>query len=220
MKTGSPSISMPEAGGEASAAAAAGDTDERLLARFVAGEVGALGELAERYEGQLLGLATGLMNGRRDLAEEVVQEAWVRVIRYGAGFEGASSFRTWVYRIVINRCRDVSQRERSRGTRAREAMTETAARVNTGEVADGQSDGLGDERVREAVAGLPAGTRLILLLCYHRGLTHMQAAEVLDLPVGTLKSRLSAALAELRAVLGAAGDGAGADGKIERSAAR
>ena len=80
--------------------------DEHLLARFGAGEVGALGVLAERHEGHLVGLATGLLDGRGDVAQDVVQGAWLRVIRYGKRFEGRSSFRTWMYRIVINGCRD------------------------------------------------------------------------------------------------------------------
>jgi RNA polymerase sigma-70 factor (ECF subfamily) len=57
--------------------------------------------------------------------------------------------------------------------------------------------------LRTAVGRLDEDRRLVVLLCYHAGMTHAQAAEILDLPLGTLKSRLHAALTELRAMLGA-----------------
>jgi len=176
--------------------------DEHLLARFGAGEVGGLGVLAERHEGHLVGLATGLLDGRGDVAQDVVQGAWLRVIRYGKRFEGRSSFRTWMYRIVINGCRDVR-------ARARELGSEPLPADALGEEAPEAENplrlvaaGAAHEQVRAALRGLSPPVRLLLLLCYHRGLTHPQAAEVMGIPVGTLKSRLNAALSELRTVLG------------------
>src|SRR5512139_3993128 len=80
-------------------------TDEQLVKDFVSGRRAALGELARRYERPLLGLARGLLGGRDDLACDAIQETWVRVIRFAGQFAGASSFRTWVYRIAINQCR-------------------------------------------------------------------------------------------------------------------
>jgi RNA polymerase sigma-70 factor (ECF subfamily) len=165
-------------------------TDEHLLARFAAGDRSALGELASRHENSLVGLATGLLDGRRDLAQDAVQEAWVRVIKYAHSFAGQSSFRTWMFRIVINRCRDVRAGLKTAPVGVPvQAVTEGPLRLVTGER---------DEDVRAALQRVAPSVRLLLLLCYHRGLTHPQAADVLGIPVGTLKSRLSAALAELR----------------------
>ncbi|HWL95056.1 MAG TPA: sigma factor, partial [Phycisphaerae bacterium] len=82
-------------------------SDEQLLAEFVAGRKAALGELARRHESSLLGLACGLLGGREDLARDAVQETWMRVVRFAGGFHGRSCFKTWVYRIAVNQCRDI-----------------------------------------------------------------------------------------------------------------
>src|SRR5262245_49789742 len=82
-------------------------TDEQLLTRFVKGDRNSLGELARRYELPLLGLTCGMLGGRRELAMDVVQETWIRVIRFAHTFNNASRVKTWLYRIAINQCRDV-----------------------------------------------------------------------------------------------------------------
>lgn len=173
-------------------------SDEELLRAFVAGKRdggAALGELARRHERELLGLACGMLDGDRDGAMEAVQDAWVRVIRYGAGFRAGSSVRTWLYRVVINRCVDM------RRARARDALP-----LN-GSVEASQGPTLADTSgLRRAMRVLSDDQRLILLLCHHRGLTNEQAAEVLGIPVGTLKSRQHAAITELRAVLRQGGE--------------
>ncbi|MCH8805838.1 MAG: hypothetical protein IH986_07100, partial [Planctomycetes bacterium] len=77
-----------------------GISDEQLLERFVKRkDRTALAALAQRHERALLGLAGGLLGGRRELACDAVQETWLRVIRYGESFNGRSSFKTWLYRI-------------------------------------------------------------------------------------------------------------------------
>lgn len=187
-------------------------TDEQLLTRFNRGDRSALGLLAARYENSLVGLATGLLNGRADLAHDAVQESWVRVIKYAKSFAGQSSFKTWMFRIVINNCR--SMREAARTTPSPSLLGEggggsatpgAGASRSTPKTPDSPlrlvAPEVDVEEVIAALASLPAQTRLLLLLCYHRGLTHPQAADVLGIPVGTLKSRLHAALTELRADL-------------------
>ena len=79
--------------------------DRQILQRVAGGEHGALGELAARHEAALLGLARGLLGGSTDLAEEAVQDAWVRVLSRAGSFNGDASVKTWLFRIVINRCR-------------------------------------------------------------------------------------------------------------------
>ncbi len=177
-------------------------SDEQLLAAFVAGRRAALGELAQRYERSLLGLATGLLGGRRDLACDAVQETWLRVIRFAEKFGGRSRFKTWVYRIAVNQCGTL----RANGvltvkTEVEKAAATTPARGPGPERTAAAADQT--QMVRQAVERLPVDRRLVILLCYHSGLTHEQAAEILEIPLGTLKSRLHAALAELRASLSA-----------------
>lgn len=186
-------------------------TDEQLLTRFTRGDRAALGLLAARYENSLVGLATGLLSGRADLAQDAVQESWVRVIKYAKSFAGQSSFKTWMFRIVINNCRSMREARmtpspsllgESGGGSATpgEGALKAASRSPNSHLRLVAPE-VDPEEVIAALASLPAQTRLLLLLCYHRGLTHPQAADVLGIPVGTLKSRLHAALTELRADL-------------------
>lgn len=163
-------------------------SDEELLRAFTSGERAAIGELALRYEALLVGFARGLLDGRVDLARDAVQDMWVRAIRWAGAYSGRSSVKTWLYRILVNCCHDVRRKEARRESRPPAQAVES----------------------RSAQVGLPAALerltpdhRLLVLLCYHRGLSHEDAAAVLEIPVGTLKSRLHAILKSLREALGA-----------------
>ncbi|MFH1747283.1 MAG: sigma-70 family RNA polymerase sigma factor [Planctomycetota bacterium] len=172
-------------------------TDEQLLGEFQAGKNAALAELARRYEQALLGLTSGLLGGRRELACDAVQETWLRVIRFGNQFMGRSSFKIWLYRIAVNQCRTL-QTTRSEPD-VGDAVKDQADNDNPPERASHAADR--NHTLQSAIARLEPDRRLVVLLCYHTGMTHAQAAEILEVPVGTLKSRLHAALNDLRASL-------------------
>jgi RNA polymerase sigma-70 factor, ECF subfamily len=167
-------------------------SDESLMEQFVRGDRAGLAALAERHERLLLGLARGLLSGREDLALDAVQETWVRVIRFAGGFEGRSAVRTWLTRILVNQCRSM------RGM-LRRGMGELGG--GDGGRASEAGSSPSDERLWRALEGLGEGPREVVLLCYHHGLTHEMVAEVLEVPVGTVKSRLHAGLRDLRAAL-------------------
>ena len=168
-------------------------SDELLLARFNRGDRAALGQLASRYERPLLGLTLGIVGGRRDQALDAVQDTWVRVIRFAKGFKEGSTVKTWLYRVAINAAKDA----RSRASRMR---LQTGEPSELADVSEPVSE-LG-RTVRDTVNSLSEDRRLLVLLCYHQELTHVQVAEVLGVPAGTVKSRLHAALIELREKLG------------------
>ncbi len=182
-----------------SASTDAKKTDEQLLAEFLSGRQAAVGELARRYERPLLGLALGLLGRRPDLACDAVQETWVRVIRFGKQFMGNSSFKTWLYRIGLNQCRSLLH---ARGGGNADGPLDVLPAHGDGPEQAAQTTDR-DGVLRDAVGQLDSDKRAVVLLCYHNGLTHEQAAEILEVPLGTLKSRLHAALTELRAALGA-----------------
>jgi RNA polymerase sigma-70 factor, ECF subfamily len=168
------------------------DPDFPLLQRFCRGDSAALGELASRYEQPLLGLAFGIVSNR-ELARDAVQDMWIRVIRGAPQFQASSTVRTWMYRILINRAITL-----------RQAAGKKRAAILPDDLPDARPSAEIDEadRIRAAVRELPDNQQLILLLSYHEGLTHESAADVLGVPLGTLKSRLHAALTALRARLG------------------
>ena len=171
------------------------EPDETLLQQFRDGEKSALGELARRYEPALLGLASGLLDGRTDMARDAIQETWLRVIRFADKFNNRSSFKTWLYRIAINQCRTTKSKSVSRGVLTTVSVSEPA----TPEPATSTPTDL--SWLRDQVHNLSPDKRTVLLLCYHDGMTHQQAADILEVPLGTLKSRLHAALTTLRAAL-------------------
>lgn len=183
--------------GDSAAMPRSDQTDEQLLGAFARGDDAALGELAERYEGALLALARGIV-GRDDLASDAVQDAWLRVIRAAKCFDGRSSFKTWVYRIVINRCLDV----RANAARAAANGLHHASGVGSGaNASDHAATGERLDQLREAMRALEPGQRVILMLCYQDRVGHDAAAQILGIPVGTLKSRLHGALESLRAAM-------------------
>ena len=118
----------------------------------------------------------------------------MRVIRYGHSFNGRSGLKTWLYRITVNCCRDIhsgTTPERRPYPKAQPAV----ACPDPGQVPIIEER---DDALYEAVGRLSDAGRELVLLCYHDGLTHKQAAEVLEIPLGTLKSRLHAVLEQLR----------------------
>jgi RNA polymerase sigma-70 factor (ECF subfamily) len=182
---------------QASTPAHAPDSDEALILRFAQGDDSAFATLAPRYEQLLLGVALGLLNRRRDLAAEAVQEAWVRVIRHAGTFDASGSAKAWLYRITINCCRELWRREQ-RSTANTHATEQPIEDTRPDAHADPTTT---SDELNRALNAMDHESREILLLCCHRGLTHEQAASVLDIPVGTLKTRLYRELRTLRAAL-------------------
>lgn len=174
-------------------------TDEQLLAAYAAGDQAALGLLADRHELALLGLARGILGSRTE-ALDAVQEAWVRVIRFAGAFKGHSSVKTWLYRIVINECANLlNARRRVWGPSvANGGSSPGDAGSAGGSTASGTPTFDEFDDIRRAVDELDGPKRVVVMLCYSAGVPHELAAEILGLPLGTLKSRLHAALTTLR----------------------
>lgn len=166
-------------------------SDEQLLARFSAGHDDALGELASRHELAMLGLARGLLSNEH-LAREAVQETWVRVIRFAYSYDGRASVKTWMYTILTNKCRDLGKVEHARSRRERKRQP-PASKPRTQRI---------DPRIVQAVSELEEPGRETLILCFCKGLTHAQAAEILNVPIGTIKSRIHKAMTRLRERIG------------------
>lgn len=170
--------------------------DRELLTRFLRGDDDALAALASRYEPAMLGLARSFLRGRADLAADAVQDAWLRAIRSAKTYSGEAGVKTWLYRILINRCHDLRESEARHNT-----LAENKAHNDPQTPPDSPVLAESDPALQRALESLPEERRTILLLCYHRGMTHEHAAAVLGIPLGTLKSRLHAALKELRTIL-------------------
>ncbi|MCK4871412.1 MAG: RNA polymerase sigma factor [Phycisphaerales bacterium] len=177
-------------------------SDEALLHAFCNGDRDALGELAERYERPLLGMALGLAGGSRTVACELVQETWLCVIRSARSYRRRSSVKTWLYTILINRGRSWYAAQRGKAVHA---CLDVHHSASDSTAAPDASIRRSEQRARltEALDQLPPARREVLVLCYHHDMTHEMAAEILRIPLGTLKSRLHSGLQELRQQLAA-----------------
>jgi RNA polymerase sigma-70 factor (ECF subfamily) len=177
------------------------ETDEsRLIARLRAGEPDALGELFRRLGGAMTTLASSMLRDR-DEANDVVEDALLRVHRAAAGFRGERGLRTWVLRIVANLCRDRLRRRRFIAPVSEDEDPFERAGLALDPV-PGWDVSLDRDvlarAVERALSDLPADQREVVVMRYRLGLSHAEIMEALGLPEGTVKSRLARALSALR----------------------
>jgi RNA polymerase sigma-70 factor (ECF subfamily) len=169
-----------------------GVADEVLVWRVAqSGDERALSELYDRYAGLIYGAGIRYL-GDRALAEELVQDVFTGVWRGAAGFDPSrASFATWIYRITRNRATDLIRRRRARvRTVGGEAHPE-AEEDPTGELSRSFD-------VASALSRLSPSHREVLILAYFRGLSQSEISRRTGTPLGTVKSRTTAALRALR----------------------
>lgn len=172
--------------------------DELLVLQSQTGDAAALKTLIERWQPRLGRLAWRL-TGERDAARDTVQDAWLAIVRGLHRLDDPARFRSWAYRIVRNKCADWTRRRVVRRSAAKEMRANTAAVCAA---PSHETDSTGDAaRLRGALADLPAEQRAILSLHYLDGMGLAAIARVLDVPSGTVKSRLFHARNRLKQML-------------------
>lgn len=193
--------------------------DEELLDRLRQGQRDVFGALVRRYERELYGYLRRYL-GDDDLADDVFQNTFVQVFLKIGQYEPGRPARPWLYAIATNQAIDALRRR----NRRIDQRTETASVTDE----DGEPRPLFEvlvardaappdqadhaetrERVRAAVDRLPDLLRQVILLAYFQGLKYSDVAAALDIPVGTVKSRLHAAVAKLAEIWAAAADAPG-----------
>jgi RNA polymerase sigma-70 factor, ECF subfamily len=170
------------------------DVADEVLVRRVAqsGDERALSELYDRYAGLVYGVGMRYL-GDRSLAEDLVQEVFTAVWRGAAGFDPElASFATWMYRITRNRATDVIRRRRARvRTVGGASHPELSEPDPTGELSRSFD-------VASALSRLSPAHREVLTLAYYHGLSQSEISSRTNTPLGTVKSRTTAALRALR----------------------
>ncbi len=192
-------------------------TDEQLMLLCAAGNEDAFEELYDRYKEKLFSFIRQYV-GNRHTAEDIFQETFFRVVKYGGRFNQRKKFSSWAYTIAANLCRDELKRRRRR---PKEVSLEGKIRYKSEEnsgielkeniPAKGQNpreELETDEvknRVNEAVARLPALYRTPLELNVRHEFKYREVARILKLPLGTVKSRIHKAVQMLKEDIGTGG---------------
>ena len=179
------------------------DDGDRLARRFREGDVAAFATLVDLYQERLYRVAYRIV-GRTDDALDVVQDALVKLHGSIASWDERAAFFSWAYRIVTNLAID-NLRRRGRDRRAREEIalerSEAVYDVPPPDLDAGDVRALVG-RAREAIEALPPKQRAIVALRHYEGLSLKEIAEIRSCAVGTVKSTLHQAFANLRRVLG------------------
>ncbi len=179
-----------------------GSEDESLAERVrSSGDVAAFSMLVIRYRGRLVALARRMLPGSSsDEAEDMAQEAFVAAYAKRTSFRKGEPFRPWLYKIAVNRCLD-----RLRALSRRPVTIEISSLSEPKTFGNGPEELLlsteNEARLQAAVAALPPKLRVVFVLRHLDDLSYDEIAAATGLPLGTVKTHLFRARAELRTAL-------------------
>jgi len=177
--------------------------DSELLIRYMAGEEDAFRELVSRYKNSLYAFLRRFLN-RQELVEDVFQETFLQLYISKESFDMTRPLRPWLFTIAANKAKDALRKMQ------RQSSIELGAIADAGDVSIDDVVNLLDSykttpveevskdetarRVREIIANMPEKLRGILILAYFEQFSYKQMAEILSIPIGTVKSRLHTAV--------------------------
>lgn len=177
-------------------------TDEQIFARYIEGDKTAFDELVERYYKQIYRFLVRF-TGRPHLAEDLIQDVFVKVYRSASTFDSSKKFRPWLYSIAANRARDAL---RSAGRSEKQIFIQKNAgddeQMSLEHLLPGSPSSPDmqmiaqetSEKVKAALQEMPDNLREILILAYYDQMPYKEIADSLGIPLGTVKSRLHKAV--------------------------
>jgi RNA polymerase sigma-70 factor (ECF subfamily) len=185
-------------------------SDEELMLRYRDGDKAAFETLYERYEKPLFDFIYRMVMNDSD-TENLFQETFHRVVRSRKKYQASAQFKTWLFQIAMNLCRDRMRRMKHR---SHLSLNSPVASQNDGclelqelisdpapDVAKSVEAGELESLVKGAVASLPEDEHLVVILKEYEGLKFSEIAEIMNCPVGTLKSVNHRAQERLRKIL-------------------
>ena len=177
------------------------DPDGDLVTRWKAGDESAFESLIRRHEGRVFGLLMRMLGNRED-AQDVAQEAFISLHRHGHRFRHDARFSTFVYRVAANAALNRRRTLGRKNARLRKLQTRQAAGDDLPATPrDPESAAFGAQvqvRVQDALLQLPTDLRAATILYDIEGLSYKEIAAVLEIPEGTVKSRIHRARSALR----------------------
>jgi RNA polymerase sigma-70 factor (ECF subfamily) len=187
-------------------------SDEQIVERALTGDAEAFGEIVQRWERRIFALSFGML-GREEDARDATQETFLAAFQNLRAFRGEAKVSSWLHRIAVNQCITRQRRARVRNESALDVEEERDARNFSSPLR--YSPARVVERrertaaVRLAVNSLPIDLRQVVVMKEFEELTFQEIADVLDLPLSTVKSRLYTALKQLQMRLQKFGNQAG-----------
>jgi RNA polymerase sigma-70 factor (ECF subfamily) len=181
--------------------------DYVLIERAQKGDRSALDTLVRKHERRAYQYAYRLTSNPEEAAD-VVADAFVRVYSALQNFKGQSAFTTWLYRILTNCYLDIRKKEKTRQTLSLETTLQSGDGEMERQIEDDEPDphtlferGERERAVTCAVGLLPEYQRAMIVMYHSESMSYEEIAEALDLPIGTVKSRLNRARLSLRQLL-------------------
>ena len=176
--------------------------DSDLVKRFIGGDVTAFETLVARYEKPIFNFVRRTV-GPREEVEDITQETFIRVYQRVNNLRDVTSFRSWLWAIAVNLCKDHAKRLRYRSHLSIEdssySSSEPACAVSVDrQLEDAETKAIVDKSIR----ALRPDIRMVVVLREYVGLSYQKIAQAVGCPLGTVKSRLFLARQELRKNLG------------------
>lgn len=170
--------------------------DDRLIARVKTGDFTGFEELYKRHSSFVFALLLRMLHNRAD-AEDLLQEIFLQAHGKLPSFEGRSAFRTWLYRLTVNRCLDHLRSRRSKEQARTDPMADFSDQLGVYHAASGTRS----LELERAISLLPPSTRAAFLLHDVEGYDHREVGDILGIATGTSKSLVHRARMKLREAL-------------------
>lgn len=177
--------------------------EQELLSRYAAGDRDAFQQLVTRYKDPLYAFLRRFLN-QTSLIEEAFQETFLQLYRSRESFDKSKALRPWLYTIAANKAKDVLRKQQRQDTVSLGAMAEPTElsvddvvnSLKSYEITpyDEAEKAERAERVRQIIADMPENLKEILILAYFEQFSYKQMADMLSIPIGTVKSRLHTAI--------------------------
>ena len=177
------------------------ENDEKLVELALKNQPDAFGEIVRRWERKIFALCFGML-GRDEEAKDAVQDTFIAAYRNLGGFRGEAKVSSWLHRIAVNQCLTKKRRAKTRGETGLEDENEDQNNAFFAPSAlSPASQTEQNERlkaVRMAVNALPTDLRQVIVMKEFEELTFQEIADILELPLSTVKSRVYTALKQLK----------------------
>jgi RNA polymerase sigma-70 factor (ECF subfamily) len=177
--------------------------DEDLVGRFLAGDADAFTQLVERHRQRVYNVCFRLL-GDPDDAADASQDAFLSVLTKIGQFRGDSAFTTWLHRIAVNACYDLTRRRRRQPMLRLAGDAELPEERSGPSIPDHADELAGTRDAVAALAAIPDEFRRVLVLADLQDLAYEEIAKILDIPIGTVKSRVHRGRVALARAMGLA----------------